>query len=637
MKGGTKREKGMPNIIIDFDSTFTKLEALDELAAIALKNDPEKDGIVANIRDITRQGVEGAITFEESLSRRVPLLKANKKHIEILVKHLKKNVTPSFARNKKFFTEHKRSIYIISGGFREFIGPVARSFGIPESNVLANTFTFDRAGNITGYDKENPLAAKGGKTEAVRKLGLAGETFVLGDGYTDYEIKKNGAASKFFAFTENVSRDAVTKHADRVVASFDEFLYVNGLPGAVSFPKNRLKALLLENIHPDAVAVFRREGYEIETLPKSLGEDELAEKIRDVSVLGIRSKTEITKKALAGAKRLLAVGAFCVGTNQIDLDECSKRGVAVFNAPYSNTRSVVELAIGEIVMLMRGVFDKSVKLHGGAWDKSSKGSFEVRGKKLGIIGYGNIGSQLSVAAEALGMEVCFYDIVDKLSIGNAVKCSSMEEVLKKSDVVTFHVDGNPRNKNLISEREIGLMKDGALLINLSRGFVVDIGALAQALKSGKLKGSAIDVFPNEPKGNDEPFVSALQRLPNVILTPHIGGSTEEAQENIGAFVSGKLTDFVNAGNTYLSVNLPNIQLPELKDAHRLIHIHHNMPGVLAHINGVLAAHNINILGQYLKTNEMTGYVITDVGTEYDTAVIEAMKKVPHTIKFRILY
>ena len=372
-------------------------------------------------------------------------------------------------------------------------------------------------------------------------------------------------------------------------------------------------------------------------MTKSIGEDELCEKIKDVAVLGIRSKTELTKKVLEKANKLMAVGAFCIGTNQIDLTECSRRGIPVFNAPYSNTRSVVELVISEIIMLMRKVFDKSVKLHGGVWDKSAKNCFEIRGKKLGIIGYGNIGSQLSVVAESLGMEVYFYDIVEKLSIGNAQKCTSMDELLRKCDVVAVHVDGQPRNKNIISERELAMMKDGSLLLNLSRGFVIDIPALAKSIKSGKLAGAAIDVYPREPKSNDEKFVSELQNLPNVILSPHIGGSTEEAQKNIGEFVSSKIVDFINAGNTYLSVNIPNIQLPALKDAHRFIHIHHNSPGVLAHINGVLAKHKINILGQYLKTDEATGYVITDVSKKYDAAVINELKKVPHTIKFRVLY
>src|SRR3989338_5165506 len=578
--------------VIDFDSTFAKIETLEELLAISLKGNKGRDEIMKGIRDITNAAMEGKLSFAESLEKRMALMKSNKKDEETLVRLLKKNVTPSFARNKKFFKEFGNDILIFSGAFKEFILPIVKAYGIPEKNVFANTFLYDKKGNIAGYDKKNPLAQKGGKVIQLRNLKLYGEIFVIGDGHSDYELRESGLASKFFAFTENVSRKSVVEKADHVVPTFDEFLYINSLPMVHSYPKNRLKVLLLENIHPDAVERFKQEGYGIETMTKSIGEDELCERIKDVAVLGIRSKTELTKKILEKANKLMAVGAFCIGTNQIDLTECSRRGVPVFNAPYSNTRSVVELVIGEIIMLMRKVFDKSEKLHGGIWDKSAKNCFEIRGKKLGIIGYGNIGSQLSVVAESLGMEVYFYDIVEKLSIGNAQKCASMEELLRKCDVVAVHVDGQPRNKNIISERELAMMKDGSLLLNLSRGFVIDVPALARHIKSGHLGGAAIDVFPREPKSNDEKFVSELQNLPNVILSPHIGGSTEEAQKNIGEFVSSKIVDFINAGNTYLSVNIPNIQLPALKDAHRFIHIHRNSPGVLAHINGVLAKHKI---------------------------------------------
>lgn len=623
--------------VIDFDSTFAKLETLEELIAISLKGNRSRDEIMKGIKEITNAAMEGKLSFAESLEKRMALMKSDKKDVETLVKLLKKNVTPSFARNKKFFKEFGNDILIFSGAFKEFILPIVKPYGIPEKNVFANTFLYDKKGNIVGYDKKNPLAQKGGKVIQLKNLNLNGEIFVIGDGHSDYELRESGLATKFFAFTENVSRKSVVDKADHVVPTFDEFLYINSLPMAHSYPKNRLKVLLLENIHPDAVARFKKEGYSLELMTKSLGEDELCAKMKDVAVLGIRSKTEVTKKVLDSAPKLMAVGAFCIGTNQIDLGECSKRGIVVFNAPYSNTRSVVELAIGEIIMLTRNVFDKSVKLHAGVWDKSAKNCFEIRGKKLGIIGYGNIGTQLSVVAESLGMDVYFYDIVEKLALGNAHKCNSMDEVLKKCDAITLHVDGNPSNKNLISGRELGLMKKGAILLNLSRGHVIDVPALAEHIKSGHLGGAAIDVYPREPRSNDEKFTSELQNLPNVILSPHIGGSTEEAQKNIGEFVSAKIVDFVNAGNTYLSVNLPNIQLPELKNAHRFIHIHHNSPGVLANINSKLAKHKINILGQYLKTDEAIGYVITDVSKEYDNAVINELKTVPHTLKFRVLY
>ena len=622
--------------IIDFDSTIVQVESLDELASIALKDNPKKSEIVDKIKNITNLGMEGKISIRESLARRIGLLRANKSHIGQLIKILQKKITPSFLRNKNFFRNNSSSIFIISNGFMEIIVPVARKFGLSEKNVFANEFVFGRDGEITGFDERNILSRENGKAEMLKSLNLKGDIYVIGDGYTDYQLRGQGLVTKFFAFTENVEREIITQKADYVVPTFDEFLYINKLPMSISYPKNRIKALLLENIHPDAMALFKKEGFSLETAGKSPDENELDGKIRNASILGIRSKTEITKKALDNADRLMAIGAFCIGTNQIDMNECTKRGIVVFNAPYSNTRSVVELVIGEIIMLIRKIFDKSSKLHSGIWDKSSKDSFEIRGKTLGIIGYGNIGSQLSVLAESLGMNVCYYDIVEKLTLGNA-KCVTMQELLKKSDIITVHVDGNPRNRNLIGDKEFKMMKNGVIFINLSRGFVVDIKPLAGHIKSGKIKGAAIDVFPYEPKSNSEEFISELRGLPNVILTPHIGGSTEEAQQSIGNFVAQKLIDFINTGSTFSSANFPNIQLPQLQNAHRLMHIHHNVPGVLSSINGILAKNSINIVGQHLKTNEQIGYLITDVSKQYDNKVIEELKKVPNTIKFRVLY
>jgi len=413
----------------------------------------------------------------------------------------------------------------------------------------------------------------------------------------------------------------------------------------------KIKVLLLENIHPDAARIYKEEGISVETVGGSIDEDELCRRIKDVAILGIRSKTQVTAKVLECAEQLLAIGAYCIGTNQIDVDACSKRGIVVFNAPYSNTRSVVELALGEIIMLIRGVFDKSAKLHQGIWEKSAAGNFEIRGKRLGIIGYGNIGAQLSVVAEAVGMKVYYYDLAEKLALGNARKCDSMEELLAKVDIVTVHVDGRAENRGLIGAEQFRLMKNGAVFLNLSRGFVVDMRALVENIKSGKIRGAAVDVFPEEPKQNGEKFRTELQQQPNVILTPHIGGSTEEAQRNIAEFVTGKIVDFVYNGSTALSVNFPNLQLPAIREAHRLIHLHENVPGILAKlihlhenvpgilakVNNILAAHSINIVGQYLKTNEYIGYVITDISREYGDEVITKIKNIPGTIGFRILY
>ncbi|MBS1951095.1 MAG: Phosphoserine phosphatase / D-3-phosphoglycerate dehydrogenase [Cytophagales bacterium] len=623
--------------VIDFDSTFTKVEAFDVLADISLEGHPEKNQIKKKILDITNQGMEGVLSLRESIQKRIELLSPQKKHIHLLVNHLKSLVSESFKRNKDFFISHAENIYIISNGFKEFVEPVVTEFGIKKENVLANEFVTDGNGKITGVNTNNPLSANNGKVEMLKQLNLPGDVYVIGDGYTDYEIKHSGLANKFYAFTENIERESVLAKADHIAPSLDEFLYLNKLNTVISYPKNRISVLLLENVHPIALELMKAEGFAVETYPAGLDESELSEKIKNVSVLGIRSKTQVTAKVLENANRLMAIGAFCIGTNQIDLKAATQKGVAVFNAPFSNTRSVVEMAIAEMIMLIRGFYDKSNKMHLGKWDKSAKGSYEVRGKKLGIIGYGNIGAQLSVIAENLGMKVFYYDKEEKLALGNAVKCKSQKELLNLADVVTLHVDGRESNTNIIGGEEFAQMKKGVIFLNLSRGHVVDVKALRENILNGKVAGCAVDVFPYEPISNDEEFVSDLCGLPNVILTPHIGGSTAEAQENIGNFVPGKLMDYINTGSTSNSVNFPNLTLPTLENAHRLIHIHHNVPGILARINQTLADHGINIVGQYLKTNEQIGYVITDINKEYDKEVIKQLRAIEHTIKFRVLY
>jgi D-3-phosphoglycerate dehydrogenase / 2-oxoglutarate reductase len=623
--------------IIDFDSTFTQVEALDVLGEISLKDDPEKAEKLQAIKHITDLGMDGSLNFRESLERRLAILQASKPQIEELIVALKQKVSKSFQRNKEFLEENAEDIIIISNGFRDFIVPIVSDYGIRPENVFANEFIYDESGKIKDFDRENILSKNGGKPETIKRLNLGGDVYVIGDGYTDYEIKAFGMANKFYAFTENVARPKVTSKADHVAPSLDEILYINKMNKKFSYPKSRINVLLLENVHPIGVELMKHEGYNVEVISSALNEDELAEKIKNVSILGIRSKTNVTKKVLENANRLISIGAFCIGTNQIDLETCTEKGIAVFNAPFSNTRSVVEMAIAEIIFLMRNFQDKSLGMHQGKWDKSASGSFEIRGKKLGIVGYGNIGAQLSVLAENMGMDVYYYDVIEKLALGNATKLDSLEELLRTCDVVSLHVDGRKDNKNLIDAEKMALMKKGSYLVNLSRGHIVDIKALKDALESGHIAGTAVDVFPHEPKNNDEPFVSELIGMRNTILTPHIGGSTLEAQQNIARFVPGKIMEYINTGNTYNSVNFPNIQLPFLRDAHRLIHVHHNEPGVLAKINQCLANYNINIVGQYLKTNEKIGYVITDIDKAYSPEVIDVMKAIPGTIRFRVLY
>lgn len=399
-----------------------------------------------------------------------------------------------------------------------------------------------------------------------------------------------------------------------------------------------MKSLLLENIHPGAVRALEQGNITVASDKRSLGEHDLIAALEGVSILGIRSRTHISKKILDQARDLMAIGTYCIGTNQVDLEAASLRGIAVFNAPYSNTRSVAELVIAEIIFLIRQLYNKVAGAHQGVWDKSAHSAREVRGKKLGIVGFGNIGSQVSTLAEAMGMDVYYYDIVDKLTIGNATRVPTLHDLLQTADVLTIHVDGSPANANLIDEEEFSVMKDGVFLLNLSRGHVVNIEALARNLRSGKVSGAAVDVFPNEPKDGKEPFSSPLQGLPNVILTPHIGGSTEEAQENIAEFVSSKLLDYVNTGGTFTSVNFPKINVPKADDSnsHRLLHVHQNVPGVLSQINGIFAKNNVNVLSQYLRTNELIGYAIADVDREYKESLFDDLRHVGHTIRVRIL-
>ncbi|MCD1650547.1 phosphoglycerate dehydrogenase [Vreelandella aquamarina] len=405
-----------------------------------------------------------------------------------------------------------------------------------------------------------------------------------------------------------------------------------------SLEKSKIKILLLEGVHQSAVDNFHNAGYEnIEHLPTSLDEESLIEKIRDVHFIGIRSRTQLTERVFEAAEKLVSVGCFCIGTNQVDLDAALKRGIAVFNAPYSNTRSVAELVLAEAIMLLRGIPEKNARAHQGGWLKSAKNSHEARGKTLGIVGYGSIGAQLSVLAESLGFNVIYYDVITKLGMGNASQVASLEELLDRSDVVSLHVPDLPSTRWMIGAKEIAAMKDGAILINAARGSVVEIEPLADAIKAGKLNGAAIDVFPVEPKGNDEEFQSPLRGLDNVILTPHIGGSTLEAQENIGIEVSEKLITYSDNGTTVTSVNFPEVALPAHPDKHRLLHIHDNVPGVLSQINRVLSENGINISGQYLQTNDKVGYVVIDVDKAYGPQALEALKQVEHTLKIRVLY
>ncbi len=405
-----------------------------------------------------------------------------------------------------------------------------------------------------------------------------------------------------------------------------------------SLDKSKIKFLLLEGIHPSAIEVIRGAGYtQIETLPKALQGEELKAKLADVHFLGIRSQSKLTADVLSAAPKLVAVGCFCIGTNQVDLNAARERGVAVFNAPYSNTRSVAELVLAEAILLLRGIPAKNALVHRGGWMKSAANSHEIRGKTLGIVGYGSIGTQLSVLAEGLGMHVTFYDVVSKLPLGNARQIPQLHDLLAQSDIVSLHVPELPSTKWMIGPAEIAAMKPGGILINAARGTVVDIDALAEGIRSQKLWGAAIDVFPVEPGSNNEEFQSPLRGLDNVILTPHVGGSTMEAQANIGGEVAEKLVKYSDNGTSVSSVNFPEVALPAHPGKHRLLHIHHNVPGVLSEINKIFSDNKINIASQYLQTNEKVGYVVTDIDAASSDLALEKLAEVPGTIRSRVLF
>lgn len=405
-----------------------------------------------------------------------------------------------------------------------------------------------------------------------------------------------------------------------------------------SLAKDNIKIVLLEGIHPSAEEVFRNDGYNnIFTAAKSLPQDELREVLADANFLGIRSRTQVTEELLGYAPKLSAIGCFCIGTNQVDLEAATKHGIPVFNAPFANTRSVAELVLAEIILLLRGVPAKSAAAHRGEWHKSAINSYETRGKILGIVGYGHIGTQIGILAEGLGMKVQFFDVEKRLSLGNARPAESFEQLLATSDVVTFHVPETEQTQNMMNSAAFERLKEGAIIVNASRGTVVDIDALEQALETGRVNGAAIDVFPTEPKSNQEEFISPLRKFDNTILTPHIGGSTKEAQVNIGIEVSEKLVKYSNNGSTLSSVNFPEVGLPELVKKHRICHIHHNAPGVLAKINDTFSATGVNISAQYLQTNALVGYVVTDIDHASSDNAFEKLKEIDGTIKSRILY
>lgn len=627
----------LPVLVIDFDSTIVRVESLDLLAVASFAERTDGTAKAAEIAEITRLGMEGKIDFRESLTRRIAMLDCTRAQVDEVARKLTGLVSPSFAAHRDQLRECRDRIYVITGGFRDLALPTITSLGLREDHLFANDFTYGADGQVTGFDEQNPLCQAGGKVVVVNGIPTDARKLMVGDGYTDYQVRERGAADKFYYFAEVVKRSPVMPLADKVVYGIDEVLAELDLPTRYSFPRSKLQVLLLDDIDPLAATALKDQGYRVEVVNDRLDEEQLMRMLPEVAVLGVRTRTKLPARVLAAGSKLQAVGVFAVGLDHVDIVFAASRGVAVFNAPYSNTRSVVELALGQIIMLLRRVPEHSWNMHAGQWVKSASNQFEVRGKKLGIIGYGNIGSQLSVLAEACGMDVLYYDLAEKLALGKAQKTASMNELLSQADVVTVHCDGRPGNQKLIGAREFGLMKDGVVFLNLSRGNVVDIDALRQAIKDGKVAGAGVDVFPVEPKSAQESFDTPLRGLSNVILSPHIGGSTEEAQRNIATFVSAALGRFLASGETSGCVSLPELVLPPLSRGMRVLHVHANMPGLVARVAAVLAAHGVNIVGQNLATRDQVGYLVTDLGSRVEDEVLAELRAVPETIKVRAVY
>ncbi|MFA9212226.1 MAG: HAD-IB family phosphatase [Candidatus Methylacidiphilales bacterium] len=595
-----------PWFIIDFDSTFTQVEAMEELAAISLKNDPEKEAIIEQIKHLTDLAMDGKMPFNKSLKARIALLSAKKYHINMLVNKLRKKVSPSFARNKEFFKKYQGRVLIVSGGFKEFIAPVVKSFFIEEDCIYANTFIYDKKNNIIGSDEENPLAQEGGKVKLLKQLKLKGQVIAIGDGYTDYQMRESGMAEQFFAFTENIARERVLAKADYIAPSLDEILYKMKLPMALSYPKSRINAVLLGKETFASEPYFKLEGYNV-IKRESLTNKAIVD-LNNASILVSSLNQEISN--LNTFTKLICLAVWGTNNHQFNASIAQQMAVPIFSSPFANTRSVVELGLGFIFQLSR------------------QSKSELRGKKIGIIGYGNAGSLMGVLAQNLGMDVLYFDEKDRAPLGNAMACKSVIDLLKKSNYVVLLQSKNAGT--ILAERELKQMQPNACLINLSYDNSVSVQTAVKLVQQKKLLGFAMD-FQQE-----ENYLKIKQNS-QIITTLHQRNSTVETQQNIASFTSEKIIQYINTGNLSRSLNFPDIQLPALQGSHRFIHIHKNKPGLLAKINAVLAKHKINITGQYLKTNETLGYVITDVAKKYDNEVISELKKIDATIKFRVIY
>jgi len=601
--------------VFDFDSTFTQVEAMEELAAISLENDPERDILIEKIKQLTELAMEGKMPFGKSLKARIALLSAKKYHLNLLVNRLRKRVSASFVRNKRFFKTHKGNVLIISGGFKEFIDPIVKTYHIDADCVYANTFIYDKKNNIIGADETNLLAQAQGKVKLLKQLKLSGNVIMIGDGFTDLEVFESGMANEFYAYTENVSRPSVITKSRKVAPSLDEILFKQHLPMSISYPKSRISALLVGKLTWQAEVYFKREGYQVEKYDLL---SQLKSSPKGGSVNIVLFEPELDKRGTVSSfileprNKVLAAGIWGESVQTETNLKFAKAGIGIFSSSYAHTRSVAELALLYLLQFSRQKHQ------------------ELFGKKLGIIGYGHSGSLLSVMAAHLGLEVYYYDIDHKPAIGNAKQVRALPDLLRKCELVVVVAGRRFVGQLNIGSKELNLLPKDSILIHLGYDACINFLAVKEALKTGLLSSFYADVL-------EEKNLSILKESKSVKVGFRERLKTEQTQANIAASLSEYLLDYINTGATSGSLNLPIVHLPSMHQLHRFIHIHENKPGVLAQINHILASYSINVLGQYLKTTETIGYVITDVSKAYPPKAIEDLKRIAETLRFRVLY
>ncbi len=635
------------NIIFDFDCCFLQQEAIEFLIELGLRkfDVTEQQFRLESLRSLAARTETHEVSRGHKMAQQLQISKINQSDVKRASSLMETQLLPEVQMVINYLKENNRQIVVFSRGFEELVLPVTDMLEIPRRNVFTNRLIFDPEREVPAIDEANPLFLQSGKVylaEYLKNQGrLLGPTAVAGNSRADLSIRKSGIAN-YFIYFENLRMDeAALSEADFVIRQLDQLLPLVTSPFLTNQKKNttqeerqapKYNTILVENIHPIATSRLKDADFNIASYTHSPDVDELTRLTSKCHVLGIRSKTQVRAEILKKMQHLFVIGCFCIGTDQVDLAAAAQQGIPVFNAPYANTRSVAELVVGMAIMLMRDVFSKSNAAHQGQWLKKTTHACELRGKTVGIIGYGHIGSQVSILFEDLGLKIIYYDIVDKLPLGNARRMPSLEMLLAASDIVTLHVPDTPETRGIINEQTLGFMKSGSILINTSRGKVVDLKALKSALVSGRIIGTAIDVFPDEPGSNQERFICELQNLPNVILTPHIGGSTLEAQERIADEVSTKLINFLKTGATIGAVNFPEVDLPPTSDSYRILHIHRNQPQVLAKIHNIFSQYQIHVTAEILKTRDSIGYLIVDIHQDNSAPVLELLSRITETIR-----